>query len=393
MPRIKCPKCGHDETVLKSGFIRGVQRYFCKECRYHFTLVRRKHHSGMALQRQRQTTIVDIAKAAGVSVSTVSRALRDHADISPATKSMIRELAAAMDYQPNLVAQSLNSRETHTIGVIVPDIENPFFASVLSGIQHAASAAGYRVMICQSNESHRAEVDNMQIMMNNWVDGLLICHSKETRTFDHVKLQMKKGVPIVHFDRICEEVDTPKVILDNVSGACQIVNHLIDNGCRDIAVVAGPEYLYITRERVEGYRRAMASRGLPVDEELVAYTDFSQRSICHAVDVWMKRERRPDAIFCISDNSAIIVMVYLKRKQVVIPDEVCVAGFGNDYTGVIIDPQLTTFDPYPFRVGEKAVELFFDCLIEGGAVPSKVETIAGRLIVRESSVRREAPSE
>src|SRR5690606_3496575 len=304
MPRVKCPKCGKVETILKSGFVRGVQRYYCKECIYHFTLIKKGRYRNSAFDNKRQTTIVYIAKAVGVSASTVSRALKIHEDIRSRTKALVKQAAVELDYQPNLLAQSLNRRETHVIGVVVPDIENPFFASVLSGIQHTASASGYKVMIYQSNESHKTEAANIQTIMNNWIDGLLICHSKETQTFEHLKLQMKKGIPIVHFDRICEETPTSKVLQDNVEGSEQIVTHLLNEGCQRIAVIAGPEHLYITKKRLEGYENALKKAHIESDHKLIAYTDFTKPSIQHAIDGWLAQDSRPEAIFCISDNSA-----------------------------------------------------------------------------------------
>lgn len=387
MPRVKCQKCGKDETVLKSGFVRGVQRYFCKECLYHFTLVKKKRQTD-PFNRRRQTTIVDIAKAVGVSASTVSKALKGHGDIGTKTRNLVQQVATELDYQPNLVAQSLHRRETHVIGVVIPDIENPFFASVLSGIQHMASASGYKVMIYQSDESHKTEAANIQTIMSNWIDGLLICHSKETQSFEHLKLQMNKGIPIVHFDRICEEVETSKVLLDNVAGAEELVTHLLNEGCRRIAVIAGPAHLYITKKRLDGYKNALQKAQLEIDDRWITHTDFTPAAIHAAIDSWLLLNEKPDAIFCISDNSAIRTMLYLKQRSIKIPDEICVAGFGNDYTGLIIEPALTTFDPRAFKVGEKATELFFDQIIAGDRFKPKTVTIKGELVVRASSLRK-----
>lgn len=386
MPRVKCPRCNKVETVFRDGFIRGVQRYECKACDYHFTLFKKK----MMVQQTKknhQTTIVDIAKAGGISYSTVSRALRDHPDISEQTKSLVNQLAKEMDYRPNLVAQSLNSRETHTIGVIIPDLENPFFASILSGIQHRASESGYKVMICQSKESHKMEIENVQTLMTNWIDGLLICHSKETTSFDHLKLQLGKNIPIIHFDRVCEELDTPKVLLDDISGAEQVTQHLIEQNCRNIAIIAGPEHLFITKRRLIGYKNALATHQIPIDNSLIAYTDFSKSAIRQAVEQLVTAKTVPDAIFCISDSSAIHTMMYLKEKKISIPQQISVAGFGNDHIGEVIEPTLTSYNPHSIKVGEAAVKLFFDRLINGNTAPGKTKTIKGELVIRNSTLK------
>lgn len=385
MARVKCPKCSKEETVLKAGFIRGLQRYFCKECDYHFTLFKKKSLPPVVPRKSHQTTIIDVAKAIGISVSTVSRALKDHPDISEKTKLAVKKIAAEMEYQPNVIAQSLSSRETHTLGVVIPDIENPFFASVLSGIQQVASSSGYKVMICQSNESHKTEVENVQALIANWVDGLLICHSKETTSFEHIKLQLKKGIPIVHFDRVCPEVDTPKVLVDDINGATAITSHLITQGCHRIGVIAGPRHLIITKRRLLGYQKALEALQLPYVQSLIAHTDFTKKSIHNALHL-MLEDKRPDAIFCISDSSAIHTMMYLKNLGIKIPEDIAIAGLGNEYLGEIIEPPLTSYDLRSVKVGETAASLFFERLINERD-PDSV-TIPGSLIVRSSSLKK-----
>jgi len=387
MPRVKCPRCSKVETVFKDGFIRGVQRYECKACDYHFTLFKKKLFTSEQSKKNHQTTIIDIAKAGGVSYSTVSRALRDHADISEQTKNMVKQIAKEMDYQPNLIAQSLNSRETHTIGVIIPDLENPFFASILSGIQNRASESGYKIMICQSKESQKTEIENVQTLMTNWIDGLLICHSKETTSFDHIKLQLKKNIPIVHFDRVCEEVNTPKVLLDDIHGAEEVTAHLIEQGCRRIAIIAGPEHLFITKRRLQGYKKALSTHALPIEDELIAYTDFTKNAIHQSLDRLLAANPLPDAFFCISDSSAIHTMMYLKSKKIKIPQQICVAGFGNDHIGEVIEPALTSYNLHAVKVGETAVKLFFDRIINDNEAVPKVKTIKGELIIRSSTLK------
>lgn len=173
MPRVICPKCEKAETIQKSGIVRKKQRFYCKDCNYHFTI---HHQSAKSRKKQNahsggQTSLLDIAKAVGVSVSTVSRALNDHADISEKTKIAIKSIAKELAYEPNALAQSLVTRSTHTFGVIIPNLQTTFFATMLSGIQHVASQAGYRVVICQSDDLHQTEVANVQALMNNMIDG------------------------------------------------------------------------------------------------------------------------------------------------------------------------------------------------------------------------------
>lgn len=388
MPRIKCTKCSKEETVLRAGFIRGKQRFLCKECNYHFTIYKERDNDKPSQRKNHATTIIDIAKAIGISVSTVSRALKDHPDISVQTKKAVKQVAADLNYQPNTLAQSLSKRETRTIGVIIPDIETYFFSSILTGIQNVASAAGYKVMISQSRESHKTEVANTHAFMTNWVDGLLICHSKETKTFDHIKLHLKSGIPIVHFDRVCDELGTSKVLLDDLNGGYQVTDHLISQGCKRIVLISGPEHLNVCIKRLEGYKKALKKNNMDFDDSLVCNTDLTIKSILDNVDTVLERDNSIDAIFSISDIGAIRIIVHLKNKGIKIPEQIAVAGFGNEPMGEIIEPTLTSFNPQTYKIGETVAQLFLDHLIEGENHQPATKIVKGNLIVRSSTLKK-----
>jgi len=387
MPRVKCKKCQKDETVIRSGFIRGRQRFFCKECDYYFTIQIDLQKRKASRRKDHSTTIIDIAKAIGVSVSTVSRALKDHSDISKETKNVVKQVAAELNYQPNTLAQSLTRRETRTIGVIIPDIETYFFASILTGIQNIASAVGYKVMISQSRESHETEVANVHTFITNWVDGLLICHTKETTTFDHIKLNLKRGIPIIQFDRVCEELNTSKVLLDDVDGSFQVTEHMIGQGFKRIAIIVGPERLYVSKKRLEGYLKALKKSGVDADPFLIRYTDLTKEAILKEVDYLLETDKSIDAFFCISDIGAVNIIVHLKKKGIRIPQEIGVAGFGNDPTGEIIEPSLTSFNPQTYKCGEVVAQMFFDQILDGDDHVAQTKTVKGNLILRSSTLR------
>ena len=388
MPRVKCKKCQKDETIIRSGFIRGRQRFFCKECDYYFTIHIDLQKRKASKRKDHSTTIIDIAKAIGVSISTVSRALKDHSDISQETKNVVKQVAAELNYQPNTLAQSLTRRETRTIGVIIPDIETYFFASILTGIQSIASAVGYKVMISQSRESHETEVANVHTFITNWVDGLLICHSKETTTFDHIKLNLKRGIPIIQFDRVCEELNTSKVLLDDIDGSFQVTEHMIAQGFKRIAIIAGPESLYVTKKRLEGYRKAIKKAGIKEDLALIRFTNLTKEAILTEVDYLLEAGLGVDAFFCISDMGAVNIIVHLKKKGIKIPQEIGVAGFGNDPTGEIIEPSLTSFNPQTYKCGEVVAQMFFDQILSGDDHVSQTKTVKGNLIIRSSTSRQ-----
>lgn len=380
-----CTKCGSVENIVKSGFIRGKQRLFCKSCEVHFTINLSQKEVNKA---PRQITIVDIAKSLGIAPSTVSRALNGSTEINPATRQEIIRVAAEMDYRPNLLAQSLNRGETHTIGVVIPNIERPFFAGVLAGIQKVATEAGYRVMICQSNESHSTETLNVQALVASRVDGLLISHSKETTSFEHIKLQLKKGLPIVHFDRVCNEVETAKVVQEDFEGSYILTEHLILQGCKRIAVCAGPRELLISISRLNGYKAALAKYGIPLREELIYHTNFIKGESLLALDGWINLPQKPDGILAVHYANAIDMIVELKKRKINIPSEMAIAGFGDELIASLIEPSLTVYHHSPFQMGAIAAKMLIDNIIHKDTFRPELQKMKGELIIRQSSVRQ-----
>ena len=207
--------------------------------------------------RSAQVTIKDIAKQLGISPSTVSRALKDHPEISQATKKAVVELAKKLNYEPNAVALSLRSSRSNVIGLLIPEIVHYFFSQVISGIEDVAHDAGFQVMICQSNESYQREVENVNTLLHSRIEGLLACLSKETKDFSHFRNLLGKNIPIVFFDRTSDELDTDKVKVTDYKGAYDAVKHLIDIGCKRIAHLATSEDLEIGRERYSGFVQAL----------------------------------------------------------------------------------------------------------------------------------------
>jgi DNA-binding LacI/PurR family transcriptional regulator len=381
---VKCVKCSLADDVMKAGFVRGRQRFFCKSCEYHFTA---EKPAGAPSRKRHQATIADVARQVGVAPSTVSRALNGHSDISPVTRQAIIEAAQQLDYQPNLLAQSLKSQATNTIGVLIPDLERPFFATAVSGIQQVATKAGYRVMICQSKESYEAEVSNVQALIASRVDGLLICHSRETENFDHVKDPARRGIPVVHFDRVCNEVNSAKVILDDRLGAYTITEHLIEQGCRRIAILAGPESLLISRQRQAGYLSALRKHGLPTTEELFAHIDFRPASAVAALDTWLALPEPPDAIFAINYTNAFDLILALRERGLRVPEDMAIVGFGDEFLASLIEPGLTTVDLHPFRIGQQAASLFLEQMAQKEDFQPRTCVVTSELVVRQSSLK------
>jgi DNA-binding LacI/PurR family transcriptional regulator len=385
MARTKCPKCNNVERILKAGLVRNKQRYLCKDCYYHFILSNgKKTNKRVSIRNNVQTSLRDIADAVGVSTTTVSRALNDRPDISEHTRILIKELASTMGYQPNMLAQSLVNRSTHTLGVIIPSLETTIFSTMLGGIQEVAALAGYRVNICTSNEKHETEIANIQAMMNNMIDGLLICHTNQTNSFEHVRIHIGKRIPIVQFYRVAEGLPVPQILADDEAGAEEVTEYLIQKGCRRIAILLGSKGLSISHKRLTGYQNALKKHGIPMEKKLLAHVDFSLEKVVKAVDNWLKLTPKIDAIISISDKSAVQIIRHLKKNKVRVPGQIRVFGFGNEFVGEIVEPQLSTFDTRTRVIGEEASRLIIEQIISGSR-QNTTKLVTGKLVLRDSA--------
>jgi len=380
----KCPQCQQVDHIVKAGFIRGEQRFHCKACVLYFT---NKPKAEGPIRKKWQPTILDIAESLGVSASTVSKALNNRSDINPETRKAILEAAIQLDYKPNLLAQSLHRGKSHMIGVVVPNIVRPFFSGVLAGIQHVASQAGYRVMTCQSDEKAQIEQENIEALVASRVDGLLISHSLETKSFDHLRIHAERGMPIVHFDRVAHELPTPKVVQQDFIGSFKLVEHLIHQGCQRIAIVIGPPSLHICQARLEGYKTALAKYHLPLDETLIAVGDFSTEFSVRTIKQWMGLPHPPDAVFGIFYQNAIEMMVEAKKMGKKIPEEVAFVGFGDELLAEWIEPSLTVYHQFPHKIGEQAARLLLENIEQKGVAVPYHHVVEGELIIRKSSQR------
>ena len=385
MQRVKCPKCNNFERILKAGIVRNKQRFYCKDCNYHFIIsIDKKKNNPVSIRKNGQTSLHDIAAVAGVSTTTVSRALNNRPDISEQTKSLIKELATTMNYQPNILAQSLVNRSTHTLGVIIPSLETTIFSTMLSGIQEVASRSGYRVIICTSNEKHESEIANIQALMNIMIDGLLICHSIQTSSYEHLRTHMGKRIPIVQFYRVAIGLPLPQILADDMNGAQKVTEYLIQKGCRRIAILLGSKNLSISQKRLEGYKNALKKNNIKIDSKLQSNVDFNLEPVIKALDNWLKIKPKIDAIISISDKSAVQIIRHLKKKKITVPNQISVFGFGNEFVGEIVDPALSTFDTNTKLIGEDAARLIIEQIITGKQ-DLITNLVPGKIILRESA--------
>jgi len=339
-------------------------------------------------------TIKDIAKALGLSTSTVSRALRDSYEISPETKKLVIEYAEKINYHPNPIALSLKERRSRSIGVIVCEIANSFFSQAINGIESIAYNNGYNVIISQSLESFDREMLNLQYLTSRSVDGLIISVSTETKDFGYFKELNQKGLPIVFFDRIVGEVETHKVAADNFKGAYDATVHLINNGYRCIATVSNPEVLSISRERLAGYKAALADHGMEVNDSMIKFCQHGGMIFSEVENVMndlFNSKQRPDAILASADKLTTGCFRILKTKGLSVPDDVGLIGFSNTDLTELLDPPLSVIKQPAFEMGESATTFLLQ-LIESKRPVKDFETrvLPTELLIRGSTRKNNA---
>lgn len=333
-----------------------------------------------------ETTIHDIAKALNLSASTVSRALKNNPLISEATRKRIQEAAREMGYRPNILAANLRTRKTNTIGVIVPLINRHFFSSVISGIEDIAYQQGFAVTISQSNDDFEKECQIAQTLFTNRVDGLILSIGMNTTRFDHLKLFSERDIPLVFFDRVVEEIEAHKIVVDDFGGGYCATSHLIAQNRKRIAMIGGPLNLQIYRKRQEGYIKALQDHGLPVDESIILHNSLTRAEGTNAIKKLLQQSHRPDAIFCANDTTALSSIIYLKQQNISIPTDIAIVGFSNEPFSELVTPSISTIQQPGFEMGQKAAELLIRQITHNES-PQRFETLEmpTELIIRASS--------
>jgi DNA-binding LacI/PurR family transcriptional regulator len=330
-------------------------------------------------------TMKDIARELGVSVATVSRALKNSPRISAAQRERIQAFAQSHHFTPNYVAETLRHsrvRPQKIIGVIIPQFAHFYFSSILSGIEQEASARGYSIMVAQSDEQYDREVRICKSFYEHKVCGIIVSQAKDTQKYDHFQQLIDMGVPLVFYDRICTGVNASRVVVDDYMGAFNAVTHLINTGCRRIAYYGASMTLEISKNRYNGYRDAILKRGLSVDDKLLFICD--ERADAELITPRiLKGSNPPDAFFAINDDTAIGILYTAKRMGYRVPDDISVCGFTNGYRAIACDPMLTTVEQRGVTVGEEAANILIS-QVEGTLPANHVEkrVVRTRLIIR-----------
>lgn len=335
---------------------------------------------------KRHVSLKDLANELGVSISTVSRALNNHPDISPEMIRKVQELATARNYTPNPLAMGLLKQATRMIGVIVPDLVTHFYSSIISGIEDVAEEKGYYILIASSNERLQKEISSVENLIKTRVEGLIVCLSRETETYDHFDRLISNGIPLVFFDRVCRTAEVPSVIVDNEEAARQITQHFYQNGFRRIAYIAGPDHLNISQERTRGYLSGLESCGLKFRPEYFEKCDMSRDDATRATARLLALPEKPDAIFGINDTVIFAAMKEIKRHALRIPEDIALVGFTDEFHSTVVDPPLTSITHPTFEMGQEAARLFFRQIENPEASPEQI-VLNTKLIVRKSSVK------
>ncbi len=337
-------------------------------------------------------TIKDIAIKLGLSTSTVSRALRDSHEISKATKDIVLQYAKEINYRPNPIALSLKEKRSRTIGIVLSEIANSFFSQLIDGIESVAIERNYNVLISQTQENLEKENNVINFMCSRSVDGIIISVSSETNDDSLIKEINERGMPVVCVDRIVDDLDTYKIVTNNYRAGYDATIHLIKNGFKNIAVLAGSKFVSNTKERISGYKDALSKHNIKINEANITYCDhggLDYTEVQNAMQKLMGKANKPDAIFATGDKLTTNCLRYCNVKKIKIPQNIGIIGFSNlDLTELLFTP-LTVVKQPAFEMGRVAADYLIRT-IESKRPPYQYETITlpAEIIVRESTKKK-----
>ncbi|MEJ7780599.1 MAG: LacI family DNA-binding transcriptional regulator [Daejeonella sp.] len=346
------------------------------------------------MQSDKEVTIYDIAAELNISAGTVSRGLKDHPAISKKTKKRINDTAEVMGYRFNSFASNLRSKRTNTIGVIIPRMNSNFMSSVLAGMEKVANEASYNLIISQSLESAQKEVINVKTMFNNRVDGLMVSLAYDTSDATHFDILLRKGIPLLFFDRILEHPLCTNIIIDNKKAGYEATKHLIGQGCKNIIHITGPLARNVYAERLSGYQSALRDFGLEFNEADVMITKLDEQAGIDVAAKIINMGHRPDGVFAANDTCAVSCMSFLINSGIRIPEDIAFIGFNNDPISRVIEPNLSTINYPGFEMGEIAARKLISHLNNSANINVTDSIILrSELIVRPSSLRSEGVTE
>jgi LacI family transcriptional regulator len=336
---------------------------------------------------KRKVTLKQIAKELDVSISTVSKSLRNSAEISEDTRQKVQAFAKLYNYRPNNIALSLKNKKTKTIGIIIPEIVHHFFATVISGIEQVANENGYNVIVCLSNESFDKEVINMEMLATGSTDGFIMSLSKETqqkKDFHHIQEVINQGMPVVMFDRITNDVLCDKVIIDDQTAAYDAVDFLVKKGFKNIGLVTTVDYVSVGKLRTDGYISALGDHDMKVDEDMIVKIEDIDN--CASKIEKLLQEKRPDAIFAVNELFAVTSIKLATKMGIKVPEQLSVIGFTDGIISQYSSPSISTVSQNGIKMGGRAAQMLIDRLeLEEENEQYTTELIETHLVEREST--------
>ena len=342
-------------------------------------------------KKHQDNTILDIAEALKLSPATISRALNNGTYVKAETKKRVLDMAEKLGYRRNLMASSLRSNKTHTIGLMVPRISMFFHAEVITTIQNQLHKLGYNLIICQSNDSLQLEKELANIMFSSRVDALIVACTLQTEDFSHFDVFVNNNIPLVFYDRVPTKPYKATIVKgDDFRGGYLATQHLLELGCKKIVHISGPLTSNLYIDRSTGYKKALAQYNVPINDDLIFYQELTHENARKAMEKIFEDDIKPDAVFTSNDTSAIAVLEFAREHNIAVPENLKIVGYSNDSRTEIIRPSITTVEQFPTLVGNKIVDELMKKLAEKTnevetTVQTEVTTIPVQLIRRMST--------
>lgn len=333
-----------------------------------------------------------LAKELNISISTVSKALRDSHEISAATKNLVLAKAKEFNYQVNPFASSLRKQKSKTIAVVIPEIANNFFALAINGIESIAQEKGYHVLIYLTHEDKEKEIAITKHLQNGRVDGIMMSLSSQTAELTHLEELKEKEIPLVFFDRVADQIDAPKITTDDYYSGVKGTEHLIENGCKRIAFLSISQNLSISNKRMNGYSDALKKSGLKADNSLIVSCNGDEKKNKDIIRKLLSRKNRPDGIFASVEKLAITTYEICEALNLNIPNDVKVISFSNLQTAALLNPSLTTITQPAFEIGREAASILFKLVEKRGFNFLLEKTELKSILVERNSTKEKRSS-
>lgn len=341
------------------------------------------------MAKKNKTTIKDIANVLNISAAAVSKALHNDSRISEKTKKAVRQVAENLNYQPNHLASALRSGKSKLVGVIVPKTNSNFFSATIHNIEEVLNKEGYNIIITQSNESYKKECENIDTLLFTQVDGIIVSMANETVDLQHFEKVKQAGIPLITFDRGENYLNVDYIGIDDYDSSHRIVDHLVEQGCKRIAHIGGFKHTRIYNNRIRGYIDALEKHNLPLEKELLLESNLSTEDGRNKMQELLALDKKPDAVYVAGDYAALGALQVLNEKNIKIPDEIALVGFGDEPFANMVTPKMTSVNQHSYQIGKIAAEKFLEYTKQNKIHQTlQKHILKAELIIRESSLKK-----